>query len=345
MTLAEIARLAGVSRTTASYVVNGRAEERRISRDTVDKVMAVVARHRYRVDAQAAALRRGESRMLGLIVPDLGNASYARLAKLLEHGARQQGFQLLIAGSDDEPDTERELALALRAQRCQALIVASSLAPEDAFYVELMAGGLPVIAVDRALDPARFVCVLSRNVDAAEALTRSVLSPQAESQTERIAWFEAVDELSITRERRQGFHQALAGTAATPWVLTAKRYDRAEGAALMRRLLDEHGLPDALVTASYTLLEGVFDVLLENGGLPERLQLATFGDDRLLDFLPQPVNSLPQNHARIAELTLMRALAAARGEYSPGCDIVERSLRYRRAARNDSTGNDKTVEK
>ena len=71
MTLAEIARLAGVSRTTASYVINGKAEAHRISRDTVAKVMAVVERHQYRVDAQAAALRRGQSRTLGLIVPDL----------------------------------------------------------------------------------------------------------------------------------------------------------------------------------------------------------------------------------------------------------------------------------
>ncbi|MCP1365950.1 catabolite repressor/activator, partial [Halomonas sp. BBD48] len=133
-----------------------------------------------------------------------------------------------------------------------------------------------------------------------------------------------------TRERRQGFHQALADTSATPLIQTAKRYDRSEGAALMRQLLDVHGLPDALVTASYTLLNGAFDVLLENGGLPQHLRLATFGDDRLLDFLPQPVNSLPQDHDRIADLTLARALAAAQGEYRPGSDIVERSLHYRR---------------
>lgn len=328
MTLAEIARLAGVSRTTASYVINGKAEERRISRDTVARVMAVVERHQYRVDAQAAALRRGQSRTLGLIIPDLENVSYARLAKRLERGAREQGYQLLIAGSDDDPVTERELALALRAQRCQALIVASSLAPDDTFYSDLMESGLPVIAIDRALDPARFVCIISHNDASAESLTRSVLGPDIR----RIAWLDAVDALSITRERRRGFRRALAGSSAVPLVYTARRYDRGEGATLMRRLLAEHGLPDALVTASYTLLDGVFDVLLEEGGLPESLQLATFGDDRLLDFLPLPVNSLPQDHARIAELTLLRALAAAQGDYRPGNDVVERSLRYRRPA-------------
>lgn len=326
MTLAEIARLAGVSRTTASYVINGKAEERRISRETVERVMAMVERHQYRVDAQAAALRRGASRTLGLIIPDLENASYARLAKRLERGAREQGYQLLIAGSDDDAGTERDLALALRAQRCQALIVATSLAPDDPFYRQLMAGGLPVIAVDRALDPSHFVCILSHNVSAAEALTRSLL----DDRVRRIAWFDAVETLSITRERRAGFQRALHDHSGRALIRTGKRYDRADGALLMQRLIDEDGLPDALVTASYTLLDGALDVLLANGGLSASLRLATFGDDRLLDFLPQPVNSLPQDHARIAELTLARAIAATRGDYLPGADMVERSLRYRR---------------
>ncbi|SDL35356.1 transcriptional regulator, LacI family [Franzmannia pantelleriensis] len=325
MTLAEIARLAGVSRTTASYVINGRAKERRISQDTVDKVMAVVERHHYRIDAQAAALRRGASRTLGLIIPDLENASYARLAKRLERGARERGYQLLIVGSDDDPESERELARALRAQRCDALIVASCLAMDDPFYADLMAGGLAVIAVDRAMDPAHFVSVVSNNQAAAHALTRSVLSPEVE----RIAWLDAVPRLSISVERRAGFQQALADSATQAVTYSAARYDRGEGARLMRQLLDDHGLPDALVTASYTLLDGVFDVLLERGHLPQGLRLATFGDDRLLDFLPLAVNSLPQDHARIAELTLNRALAACQDDYRPGQDVVERSLRRR----------------
>lgn len=326
MTLAEIARQAGVSRTTASYVINEKAQERRISQETVDRVMAVVQQHGYRVDAQAAALRRGASRLLGLIIPDLENVSYARLAKRLERGAREAGYRLLIVGSDDDPESERELALALRAQRCEVLITASCLPMEDPFYAELMAAGLPVVAVDRGLDPRHFASVVSNDREAAERLTRSLL----DDGVSRIAWLDAVPALSISRERRAGFQQALADHPP-PEVIScaARRYDRVEGGRLMRELLDGHGMPDALVTASYTLLDGVFDVLLEDGGLPPALRLATFGDSRLLDFLPLPVNSAVQDHDRIATLTLACALTAARGEYRPGLQVVERHLRWR----------------
>ncbi len=307
MTLAELARLAGVSRTTASYVMNGQGVARRIKPDTIDKVLAIAREHRFQVDAQAAALRGGASKTLGFILPDLENTSYARLAKLLEQGARARGYQLLIAGSDDNPETEKALAQALKARRCDALIVASALSEHDPFYPDIQADGLPVIAVDRAQSPGLIRCVVSDNQSAADSLTRSVLT----EGTGTVAWFDAVPDLAMTRERRSGFEAAARQLGWATEVCSGARYDRQTGAALMRDLLRYRALPEALVTASYTLLQGVLDVLLEQPeGLTPTLKLATFGDDRLLDFLPVPVHSLPQNHEAIAAAALDQALAA-----------------------------------
>ncbi|MGO2054485.1 MAG: LacI family DNA-binding transcriptional regulator, partial [Halomonadaceae bacterium] len=224
MTLADIARLAGVSRTTASYVINGQAEQRRISAATIDKVMAVVRQHRYHIDPQAAALRRGASRLLGLIVPDLENISYARLAKRLERGAREQGYQLLIVSSDDCAESERTLALALRAQRCEVLITASCLPSDDTFYADLVGEGWCVVGMDRGLNPALFASVVSNDRAAAKTLTHSVIS----KATKRVAWLEAMPSLSISSERRAGFQAALNGTAIDPLILSGTRYERSE---------------------------------------------------------------------------------------------------------------------
>ncbi|BCB07483.1 FruR family transcriptional regulator [Vreelandella venusta] len=325
MTLADIARLAGVSRTTASYVINGQAEQRRISNATIEKVMAVVRQHRYHIDPQAAALRRGASRLIGLIVPDLENISYARLAKRLERGAREQGYQLLVASSDDCVDSERALALALRAQRCEVLITASCLDEDDSFYAELVDEGWCVVGMDRGLAPTRFASVVSNDQDAAYALTRSVIT----DSTRQVAWLEAMPSLSISRERRGGFQSALKDSSIEPVLLSGAHYERSEGARLAAQLLDERGGADALITASYVLMEGVFDVFLERGGLPENMRLATFGDHRLLDFLPQAVNSALQDYDRIAELTLRCALNAINGDYQCGQQVVARHLRTR----------------
>ncbi|PHQ24961.1 catabolite repressor/activator [Marinobacter guineae] len=333
MTLAELARLAGVSRTTASYVINGQGAARRIKPDTIEKVLAAAREHNFQVDTQAAALRGGASRTLGFILPDLENTSYARLAKLLEQGARARGYQLLIAGSDDDPETEKSLARALKARRCDALIVASALAQDDPFYPDLQQHGLPVIAVDRAQSPGVIRCVVSDNRAAADALTRSVLG----HDTTTIAWLDAVPGIAMTRERREGFLAAAGQAGVTTFIESGPHYDRASGAAMMNRILRERGLPDALVTASYTLLQGVLDVLLEQpGGLPDSLRLATFGDDRLLDFLPLAVNSLPQNHEAIARATLEQAFAAIAQDSGGNTVTVNRTLKERPVARQNT---------
>lgn len=88
-------------------------------------------------------------------------------------------------------------------------------------------------------------------------------------------------------------------------------FSRECGQRLMQQLIEDlGGLPDALVTTSYVLLQGVFDTLQARPADSRQLQLGTFGDNQLLDFLPLPVNAMAQQHGLIAATALELALAA-----------------------------------
>lgn len=102
----------------------------------------------------------------------------------------------------------------------------------------------------------------------------------------------------------------------------------------METLIDELGdLPDALVTTSYVLLQGVFDALQARASGPRGLQLGTFGDNQLLDFLPLPVNAMAQQHGQIAATALELALAAIEQKtYAPGVHAVARTFKQRISA-------------
>ncbi len=253
MKLSDIARLAGVSVTTASYVINGKAEQQRISNSTVERVQAVVQAHGFTPNPQAAGLRSRHTRTLGFILPDLENPSYARIAKRLEQGARARGYQLLIASSDDQPDSERQLQQLFRARRCDALFVASCLPPQDQSYRELQDKGLPVIAIDRGLDPRYFCSVISDDHDASRRLAASLLSTAPSS----IALIGARPELSVSQARAGGFDDALQGFAGEVRRYQGEAFSRECGQRLMQQLIDELGhLPDALITTSYVLLQG-----------------------------------------------------------------------------------------
>jgi LacI family fructose operon transcriptional repressor len=159
--LDEIARLAGVSRTTASYVINGKAKQYRVSDKTVEKVMAVVREHNYHPNAVAAGLRAGRTRSIGLVIPDLENTSYTRIANYLERQARQRGYQLLIACSEDQPDNEMRCIEHLLQRQVDAIIVSTSLPPEHPFYQRWANDPFPIVALDRAsiasISPALWV--------------------------------------------------------------------------------------------------------------------------------------------------------------------------------------------
>ncbi|MEH8225553.1 catabolite repressor/activator [Aeromonas veronii] len=327
MKLDEIAALAGVSRTTASYVINGKADQYRISQATRDKVMAVVTAHNYQPDSRAASLRGGQTKTLGFILPDLENASYAKLAKRLEQGARAQGYQLLIVCSEDDPATEKELAQMLVSRHVDALLVASCLPPDDPFYGKLQAQGSQILAIDRAMAADKFVTVASENEKASFDLTSSLLTPTLR----HIALITALPALTISQERKAGFEQAVASHSAARHLCEGDHFSRLEGYRLIKDLHQQLGqLPEALITTSYILMEGVLDYLLEQEIDMSQLAMATFGDDRLLDFLPFGINSLPQQHDALASQALELAFKAVNGDYQSGLHYVSRTLKRRR---------------
>lgn len=327
MKLSDIARLAAVSVTTASYVINGQAAQRRISPTTVERVQAVVEQYGYRPDQQAAGLRRGDSRCLGFILPDLENPSYARLAKLLEKKARAAGYQLLIASSDDNPNSERQLISLFRSRRCAALIVASCLPQDDPLYPKLVSDGLPIIAVDRALCPSHIRSVISDDEAAGQQLTHSLLTPKPR----HIALLGARPELVISQARERGFHKALADFDGRVSVYHSEHFSRDSGYQQMHDLIAADGPPDALITTAYVLLEGVLDAIHQQPDAAwSALRLATFGDTRLLDFLPMRVNTTSQQHEQIAERVMAWALQAVeQADYQPGIEAISRRFRAR----------------
>ncbi|KKA45732.1 MULTISPECIES: catabolite repressor/activator [Salinivibrio] len=326
MKLDEIARLAGVSRTTASYVINGKADRYRISEKTRARVMAVVEQHNYQPNRAATALRAGTTQTLGLVVPDLANTSYATLAKLFERKAHDQGYQVIITGSDDDPEREKIVAETLVSRKIDALIVASCLPADNTFYPKLQQQGTPIVAIDRGLDANQFANVLSDDEKGAYQLTEMLIAPTDVYQAGLIG---AVPSLAISQDRENGFRGALAAQGVDGQVRYGQAFSRAEGQRLMTEWIEAGDLPDALLTTSFTLCEGVLDAIRQTGIAPTALYFATFGDSRILDFLPFGVQSLPQQFEAISDAALSLAVSAAQGDNHPGVITVERQPIWR----------------
>lgn len=317
MKLDDLARIAGVSKTTASYVINGKAAQYRISEKTQAKVMAVVAQTGYVPDHGATSLRRGSSKTLGLVIPDLENQSYATLGKLLETKARAAGYQLMISCSNDDPQTEKGVVQHMLRRKLDGLIVASALTDGGGFYQQIQSQGVPVVAVDRQLNTEHFAAVCGGDEEGAFRLTQHLLR----DQPRRVVLLGARQELKVSQLREQGFRQA-AGESGE--VVYGEEFTPETSIAIIEQWLANDCVPDVVVCSAFILCEGVLDALQRYPQLQKKLQVGTFGDHRFLDFLPFKVQSLPQSYESMAQLTLERLLQAMAGEVERGVVMVNR---------------------
>lgn len=325
MKLEDVARLAGVSRTTASYIINGKAKQYRVSDQTIAKVLAIVKEYDYRPNPMAAGLRVGKTFSIGLIIPDLENISYAKIANYLEHFARQRGYQLLISCSEDQPEIEKQCVQHLKLRHVDALIISSSFVDYKLFYREWDNLDIPIFALDRALDPHHFRSIVGSDKEDAIVLAKA-LNQYAGGE---VVYIGALPELSVSQLREQGFRLAWQNVPSKSSFIYTANYNRGDAKTIFSEWLDKNPLPPTLFVTSFSLLQGIIDAILaQKGRLPDELTIATFGDNDLLDFLPCNVISVAQQHQLIAEttLSLVMDILDKKHDYQPGLVTLHRKL-------------------
>jgi LacI family sucrose operon transcriptional repressor len=298
VSLEEFARLAKTSRTTVSLVLNGKAEQYRISARTRDRVIALADELNYSPNTSARNLRLKKTQTIGLVITDISNYFFARLAQSLEQICRENGYLLQISASEDREDLEEQIISNFIAKSVDGLIIASVHQSSD-FLADLV-NATPTVFIDRRLAGDHCSSVESNNYDSAYR----VVSHLAHSAPREIAYIGGLKAVSSNQDRLRGYKDAIrdAGIDLDPALVIEKDFTAEAGQASILALLDSMGrLPDAVFTASFTLLEGVLRALGEQPGqLPDDMQIATYDDHPLLDYAALRIHSVRQDYSAIA---------------------------------------------
>lgn len=142
----DVAKLAGVTPTTVSRILNNRGY---ISEKTREKVYAAMAELNYQPNQIARALLSHRSGLFAMIVPDSMNPFFSELVTHVEHAARKNGYRLILCNSFESPGTELNYLRILQGQNIDGLIVCSHMLDLSA-YERLP---FPIVSFDKIINP------------------------------------------------------------------------------------------------------------------------------------------------------------------------------------------------
>ncbi|MCP2163578.1 LacI family DNA-binding transcriptional regulator [Goodfellowiella coeruleoviolacea] len=164
VTIVDVARAAGVSKSTAGRALAGAAE---VSARTRDKVARVAAELGYRPNQLARSMITGNTQTVGVVVPDLSNRFFAEVLQSTARTVRKHGYEVLVSSTEGEPELERRAVETLAAKRVDGLIVAPLDGTDDDHLRRLAEDGTALVLLDRrapGVDRASFVS--ANNIEA-----------------------------------------------------------------------------------------------------------------------------------------------------------------------------------
>jgi LacI family transcriptional regulator len=298
--MADVARLAGVSLKTASRVFN---REPHVTAATADKVHAAAGQLGFRPNVIARELANGgRSTTVGLIIGDVANPFYARLARGVEKRLRRSGLQLITASSDEDPGLEEQITNEMLERRVRGLLLVTCVGDHRSLETDRR-HGVPVAFLDRPPVGIAADTVTIDNRRGARMATRHLLA----QGHRRIGLVEDFAALPTHRERFAGFEHEMNAAAVDDWLryVRSESHDSLSAARSVAELMALPEPPTALFTTNNRITVGALGALRD---LPDPPALVGFDDFELAELLDVTVIShSPEDMGEIgAERVLAR---------------------------------------
>jgi LacI family transcriptional regulator len=268
----DVARLAGVSTSTVSAVINNSVP---VSPKRLKKVLDAMAALDYHPDEVARSLKKGRTKAVGVIVPDITNAFYPEVICGVEEAAREHGYAVLLCDSGENPKHESEHLSTLFSRRVDGVLIASC--ANSTAYEAIVRRRFPVVFFDRIPSAAGEDTVSTDNIQAGYIAARHLI----DLGHERIAMLVGHLGLSPHRDRLEGFRKAMqeANLPIRDEYLIAGQLQVANGFEDSLRILELPTKPTAIMVSNNKLLLGLLQALDERGvSIPKDISVLGFDD-------------------------------------------------------------------
>jgi LacI family transcriptional regulator len=316
-TILDVAKHAGVSKSTVSLVLQG-ASVKESTRLAVKQAMADIG---YVYNRSAATLRSSSSGLMGLVINDLRNPFFTEFAAQFQMELARQGYATVLANTDEDPQLQMRMISSLVEHGVSGFIISPSYGGEQETLAALHASNTPTLQVFRSLSPEDPQLPFM----APDYLLGGRLAAEhlLEMGCKRIAFLGGLEGRAVTEERMSGYLSVLNEKGITPVVLTGQA-TRSFGKAMAAKLQDDYSEVDGVICFNDLVALGVLSACPELG-IKAGSDLRVVGFDDIEDCQDSypPLSAISCNIPDFAKATASQILSWVKEGKAP--HITERS--------------------
>ncbi len=304
----DIAKHLGISKSTVSFVINGKAEERRISRELENRVMEYVKEIDFKPHQLAQSLTTGRSNSIGLIVENIGDSFFGPIALKIEEKAKQHGYRIVYGSTLNSLDAALSVLQLFRDARVDGLIIAPTARMESALE-DVLRESLPMIVFDRSARDIQvdYDYVGTNNEEIALQACCHLIAEGFQN----IGFITLDSDQSQMTERLSGYHKSMLDANRQPLVFPLPYLKEKSGyKVLIKDIILQNKKLDALFFATNYLCIGGLEAMKESGlSIPDQIGIVVFDDHDLFKLHSPTITAIAQPLEALSEAIINGLMA------------------------------------
>lgn len=332
-TIHDIARELNI---TASTVSRALKDHPRISESTKKLVLARAEEMNYQPNSIAAALRRGTSNLIGVIIPTADRNFFASVIRGVEEVLNNTSYNVIICQSNDSLEKEKSNIKALLEAQVDGIF--ASYAKETTnfdHYEEILKRGIPLILFDRMQESLDVDAVGVDDYVGAYKATEHLI----EQGCKRIVHFAGPDNVSIYRDRRRGYEEALKRNNMTvdETLILTSDLKLETGRDLANEIITWKTMPDAIFSASDYCAMGAMAILKKKGfEIPGDVAIVGFSNESFTSLVDPPMSTVDQHSKKMGQFTanmFLKRMNNSASVHTPSRTVLNPELIIRESSR------------
>lgn len=332
VTIKDVARLANVSISTVSRVING---SKPVSNEISQRVIEVIKETGYTPNPVARSLVMKKSRLIGAIVPDIATFYVGEILNAMEEIAKTYEYDILLFNSYGDVDREIEMIKKMISKQVEGIVLMSHF-PEERHFKLLRDHNMPSVLINRKADIKDAFSVVIDHKAATEKATEHLL--ELGHKTIALIRCDASEE-TFGNDQFLGYKEALSrnGINYNPEMIIEGNFKAVEAYRAVSQLLEGDNMPTGIVATTDDMAIGVINAVVDAGyRVPEDISVVAFQNTRIASLFRPKLTTIAQPVYDMGAIALRLLIKKIQGKDTSeepvvvGFDFIQRNSSRRK---------------